>query len=101
DFYATVQALRETYGKGCVPYVIPLGEGSKLHGVLNIFDGETTEHAEHIDRLKEEMADAVAETDDALLAKYLETGTLAPEEFHRGLHDGITAARIMPVIAGS
>jgi elongation factor G len=101
NFEAVVQALRETYGKRCVPYVVPLGEPGAITGVINIFEGKDTEHADRLDQLKEELADAVAEADDALLAKYLETGKLSPEEFHRGLHDGITAARIMPIIAGS
>lgn len=101
SFDAVVASLREIYGKRCVPYVVPLGQPGDISGVLNIFDGAATEHAERLDQLKEEMADAVAETDDALLAKYLETGKLSPEEFHRGLHDGITEAKIMPIIAGS
>lgn len=102
DYYAVVAALRETYGKRCVPYVIPVGEGAGVSGVVNIFDGDAPAGmADQIARLKEEMVDAVAETSDELLAKYLDTGTLTPEEFHTGLHDGITAARIMPIVAGS
>lgn len=102
DFDAVVLALRETYGKQCVPLVVPLGPcGQGLPGVVNIFDGDTHTVADKIAAIKEEMADAVAETDDQLLEKYLSTGELTPDEFHHGLHDGITAARIMPIIAGS
>lgn len=102
DFHAVVDALRETYGKQCVPLVVPLGTcGSALPGVVNIFDGDTHAVMDKVASIKEEMADAVAETNDQLLEKYLATGELSPDEFHRGLHDGITAARIMPVIAGS
>lgn len=102
DFDAIVTALRETYGKQCVPLVVPLGPcGQGLPGVVNIFDGDTHEVADKIARIKEEMADAVAETNDALLDKYLASGVLTPDEFHHGLHDGITAAKIMPIIAGS
>jgi elongation factor G len=102
DFHAIVAALRETYGKRCVPYVIPVGASPNLSGVVNIFDGDApADMAGEIAALKEAMADAVAETDDALLAKYLDTGAISPEEFHKGLHDGITAARIMPIVAGS
>lgn len=102
DFEAVVAALRETYGKQCVPLVVPRGPaGAGLPGVVNIFDGDTHEVEDRVAEIKVEMTDAVAETDDALLEKYLSTGALTPEEFHRGLHDGITAARIMPIIAGS
>lgn len=101
DFFQVVAGLRESYGKQCVPLVIPVGSGGKLERVVNIFDGDTHDIADQIASLKEEMADAVAETDDALMEKYLETGELTPDEFHKGLHDGITAGKIMPIIAGS
>lgn len=101
DFFEIVQGLRESYGKQCVPLVIPVGSGPELSRVVNIFDGDTEGMADQIATLKEAMADAVAETDDALMEKYLETGELTPDEFHRGLHDGITAGKIMPIIAGS
>lgn len=102
DFNEVVNALRETYGKQCVPLVVPLGPcGPRLPGVVNIFDGDTHAVMDQVARIKEEMADAVAETDEALLEKYLSSGELTPDEFHRGLHDGITAAKIMPIIAGS
>lgn len=101
SFDQVVASLRETYGKQCVPLVIPVGEGAGLERVVNIFDGDTGDIADQIARMKEEMADAVAETDDALMEKYLATGVLSPDEFHRGLHDGITAGKIMPIIAGS
>lgn len=102
DFDAVVAALRETYGKQCVPLVVPLGPcGQALPGVVNIFDGDTHAVMDRVASIKEEMADAVAETDDALLEKYLAEGVLTPDEFHHGLHDGITEAKIMPIIAGS
>ena len=101
NFNEVVAALRDTYGKQCVPLVVPIGEGSGLERVVNIFEGDTESIADQIAQMKEEMTDAVAETDDALMEKYLETGELSPEEFHRGLHDGITAGKIMPIIAGS
>lgn len=101
SFNDTVQALRETYGKRCVPLVVPIGEAHDLQSVVNIFDEDTSSMAGEIARLKIEIADVVAETDDALLEKYLETGELSADEFHRGLHDGITAGKIVPIVAGS
>lgn len=101
NFDEVVAALRETYGKQCVPLVIPVGEGANIERVVNIFEGDTGDIADQIQAVKEAIVDAVAETDDALMEKYLETGVLSPEEFHKGLHDGITAGKIMPIIAGS
>lgn len=101
NFAQVVKAIRETYGKQCVPLVVPIGQGEGMTSSVNIFDGDISTIEDEVATMKEEMADAVAEADDALLEKYLETGEMSPDEFHRALHDGITAARIMPIIAGS
>ncbi|MFM1918664.1 MAG: translation elongation factor [Candidatus Hydrogenedentota bacterium] len=101
DFDDVVRQLREVYGKQCVPLVVPVGKGQALERVVNIFDGDTAGVEAEIARIREEMSDAVAEADEDLLAKYLETGELSPEEFHRGLHLGITLGKIIPVLAGS
>jgi elongation factor G len=101
SFRETVALLRETYGKYCVPLVVPIGDGPQISGVVNIFDEDTSGMAEEIAQLKRDIEDVVAEMDDAVLERYLETGELTPDEFHRGLHDGITAGKIMPIIAGS
>ena len=101
DYFEVVQSIREYYGKQCVPLVVPIGSGPNIQGVVNIFDGDTSQVDFDIETLKEEMQDIVAETNDELLEKYLETAELTAEEFHKGLHDGITAGKIMPIIAGS
>lgn len=101
DFDDVVRQLREVYGKQCVPLVVPVGAGQSLERVVNIFDGDTTGIESAIARIREEMSDAVAEVDESLLTAYLDTGELSPEDFHRGLHLGITQGKIMPIIAGS
>ncbi len=101
DFNEVVKALRENYGKQCVPLVIPVGQGQSMTETVNIFEGDTHAIADEIASVKEGITDAVAETDDALMEKYLDGQELTADEFHKGLHDGITAAKIMPIIAGS
>lgn len=101
DFDEVVNNLRETYGKNCVPYVIPVGKGAGLHAVVNIFDGENEEVAKKQAALKDEITDIVAESDDALLEKYLESGELSHDDFHHGLHEGIRKGRIVPIVGGS
>lgn len=101
DYDATVADIRATYGKKCVPLVIPVGRGSGLEACVNILDDDCSGLEERIAGIKEEVADAVAESDEGLLAKYLETGVLTPDEFHAGLHAGIRAGTIVPIIAGS
>lgn len=101
DFDEIVEQLRKTYGNQCVPLVIPIGKADQLSGAVNILTGDTSAVADEVAQLKSEMTDAVAESDDALLEKFLETGELSHEEFDEGLHNGIKSGKIVPIIAGS
>jgi elongation factor G len=45
--------------------------------------------------------EAVAESDDKLLERYLEAGTLSAEELKAGLKRGVLGGRVVPVLCGS
>ncbi|HRZ83304.1 MAG TPA: GTP-binding protein, partial [Candidatus Hydrogenedentes bacterium] len=100
DFLEVVKALQETYGKHCVPLVAPVGAGAGLKGVVNIVTGDASA-VDGADALKDALVEAVAETDEELTMKYLDTLELSPEEFVTGLQNGITSGKIVPIIAGS
>ena len=101
SFDEAVEDIQKNYGLHCVPLVIPVGSASQLSGVVNIFSGENAAIADQIETLRGNMKDVVAESDDALLEKYLEAGDLTPEEFNQGLQKGITSGKIVPILAGS
>ena len=100
DFMNVVKQLQDTYGKQCVPLVVPVGAGAALKGVINIVTGDTSAVPD-ADAIKESLVEAVAETDEELTLKYLETLELSPEEFTQGLQNGITSGKIVPIVAGS
>lgn len=101
DFAERVDELRKTYGNQCVPLVLPIGKSASLSGVVNILTGDTTQVASEVAELRTSIMDAVAESDDALLEKYLESGELSNEEFDEGLHNGIKSGKIVPILGGS
>ena len=101
SFDEAVEDIQKNYGLNCVPLVIPVGSASHFSGVVNILSGENAAIADQIATMKAKMKDVVAESDDALLEKYLETGDLTPEEFDQGLQKGITSGKIVPILAGS
>jgi elongation factor G len=101
DFDEVVDEIQKNYGMQCVPLALPVGKAGGLSGVVNILSGENAEMAEQIAGMKAALVDVVAESDDALLEQYLETGELTPEQFSQGLQQGITSGKIVPIIAGS
>jgi elongation factor G len=100
DYLQVVERLRASYGKQCVPLVVPVGAGSGISGVVNILD-ESQAASPELESLREQAMDVVAETDDSLTEKYLDGQKLTTDELRRGLHDGITRGDIIPVLAGA
>jgi elongation factor G len=52
-------------------------------------------------RYREQLVEAVAETDDELLTKYLDGTELTPEELTRGLRTGIASGAVVPVLVAA
>ena len=63
--------------------------------------GIDSETSNKIIKYKENIMELVAESDENLLNKYLEVGTLSNEEIYLGLRNGIISGDIIPVMCGS
>src|SRR3989449_9771533 len=50
---------------------------------------------------REKLVEAAAETDDELLSKYLESGSLEEPEMLKALRAGITTGKIIPVLCAA
>ena len=116
SFRRTLDQLRDAYGLGVAPLSLPLGEEHELRGVLSVIDagafsydesGRATEEpvpeeeASELEQVRTALLDSVAETNDELLERYLESGELSREEIVSSLHQGIDNATIFPVFVGS
>ncbi len=101
DYKSIVAKIQQAYGKACVPLDIPNATGSGFSELGSVLNGCSDSMKEKIAAIREAMMDAVAESDDELLEKYLDTGELSHEEFERGLRTGISNGTIVPIIAGS
>jgi elongation factor G len=112
DFFRTLESLGRRLKGRIVPVHIPVGEESGFRGFVDLItqratlyaDGKTTDAdvpADVADRVKEwreKLVEAAAETDDDLLAKYLEEGSLAEPEMIKALRAGISQGKIVPVL---
>jgi elongation factor G len=54
-----------------------------------------------VEEYRGQLIEAAAESDDSLLEKYLDAGTLNEEEIQRGLREGILAGKVAPVVCCS
>ncbi len=116
DFEATVEQLVASFGNQVAPVELPIGQEHEFAGIADLLhekadrypDGPIAEESDWPDDLhamadpaREKLIEAVAESDDALIEKYLEEGTLPEEDIVHGAKDGFARARLAPVIVGS
>lgn len=112
DFQKTLAGLREKAGLSPVVLYLPIGAEDKFRGVVDIVAGKAllfgengtlsetgipADLAAEAARLREVLMEHVAETDDALIEKFLEEGALSDEELMSGLKAAIRTAAIAPV----
>ncbi len=91
SFEKTLASIRNAFGVNCVPVTAPLTADT----MVNILKEENL--PEHLAELHNSLAETAAESDDALMAKFFEQGTLSPEEISIGLKDGIRSGAVHPI----
>jgi len=116
DFFGVVNALRSSLTPKPVPIQVPIGQEAEFKGVVDLLSmkayvtapdgkGQETEIpsdlAARVEEYKAQLMEAAAESDDSLLEKYLEEGSLSDEEVQRGLRAGIRAGSVAPVVCCS
>ena len=116
DFQATLDQLVSSFGNQVAPFELPIGAEHEFRGIADLLhekadlypSGPAAEESEWPDDLhtmadpaREKLIEAVAESDDALIEEYLESGTLPEEHIVSGAKDGFARARLAPVICGS
>jgi len=114
NFQKTVAGIREATGLNPVILYLPIGAEDAFKGVVDILankallftEGGKAEVAEipadladEAASLRESLMESVAETDDELIEKFLEEGTLTDEELQGGLVAAVKAAKVAPVCA--
>ncbi len=112
EFSAVVEQLQERFGQAVVPLNLPIGKEGEFRGVYGLLsntayvDGEQKQEIpagmeEEVDAAKVQLFEAIAESDDTLLEKYLADEEITTEEAFEGIKQGIARGLIIPVVAAS
>ena len=117
DFYAVLEQLREQFSKKCVAVQIPIGHEHELKGIVDLFhmraymspeggrEGDPVDIPEEIaaqaESYREQLVDAVVETDEALMERYLDEGEVSGEELAAALKNAVSNDDLFPVLCGS
>lgn len=111
NFDQVLASLRGAFGKRVAPLQVPVGAQDSFQGVVDLIEmkaytGDKAGEGPVPDGIdiaayREQLVEAIAETDDALINKYLEGEEISAEELRAGLSAGVASGAIVPVLAGS
>ncbi|HEX8367084.1 MAG TPA: elongation factor G [Pyrinomonadaceae bacterium] len=116
DFGHALDTATQSFARSIVPFTLPIGQEANFRGVVDVvhmkayeFDasGKSKEipipetGRDIVDKTRERLVELVAESDDALLEKYFENGTLDDEDVIPNLAKAIAASKLCPVFAVS
>jgi elongation factor G len=116
DFFRALEGLRSQLSEKCVAIHIPIGAEHELTGIVDLLhmcaymdpggeraSGPTEipgEVADLVQEYREKLLDAVVETDEGLMERYLDGQELSVEEVAHALKDAVTRGEVFPVACG-
>jgi elongation factor G len=118
NFYKVHDQMRDRLRANAIAIQLPIGSETEFQGIIDLVRQrayiyandqgtdiqETDIPAElqaQVDEYRVKLVEAVAETDDALMAKYFDGEELTEDEIATGLRKGTVAGTIVPVLCGS
>ncbi|MDH3588061.1 MAG: elongation factor G [Gammaproteobacteria bacterium] len=97
DLHAVLRAVRDTFGKECLPLNLPAGGGSKVADCFFEMSSEETDFAS-VAAAHTEMIDQVVEVDEKLMEIYLEQGEeLSLEQLHDPFEQALRSGHLIPI----
>lgn len=113
-FYRVFENLKSTFGPSVCPVVVPNIVDGQANTYVNLFDYKAYEYSakgeckqtalpdmgHRLEGLRNAINEAVAETDEELLDKFIMGEEFTPEEIITGVSQGVKDGSICPVFCG-
>lgn len=113
-FYRVFENLKATFGPSVCPVVVPYIVDGQANTYVNLFDYKAYEYGtdgsvtptalpdmgDRLEGLREAIKEAVAETSEELLDKFIMGEEFTPEEIILGVSQGVKDGTICPVFCG-
>ena len=118
DFYHVVDMIHQRLRANAVPIQLPIGKDMTFKGIIDLMTMEAdvyydelgkdmrveaipADMQEQAETYREQMVEAIASTDDALMEKYLEGEEITVDELKVALRKATIANEIVPVVCGT
>src|SRR6266852_4656832 len=113
DFDRVLAQLRDAYGIRVVPLHVPLGKQQGVAATIDLLHGTVlkgpkdkptdTDAAdkERVGSYQQQLVEAIVETNEELLTRYLDGKELSYDELRDALHAAVRDGQVVPVLASS
>ena len=116
DFGSALESAQKTFSRAIIPFTLPIGKEKDFRGVVDVVhmkayelgaDGKAKEidipsdGRALVEKTRERLIELVAESDDALMEKYFEQGTLEESDILPNINKAIAQSKLCPVFAVS
>lgn len=116
DFGVALESAQKTFSRAIIPFTLPIGKEKDFRGIVDVVhmkayelgaDGQAkeidipSEGRDIVDKTRERLVELVAESNDQLMEKYFEQGTLDEEDILPNINNAIAQSKLCPVFAVS
>ena len=118
DFFRGMEMIKERLGANPVALQLPMGVEEKFSGIIDLIKNKAIIYTDDMGtaskeadipeellevaaRYREKVIEAAAESDDELMAKYLEGEELTLDEIRKGIRAATLSVKVIPVLCGS
>jgi len=111
NFIKVLDDINARLSKKCIAIELPIGSQKNFKGVVDLIENKAyqkdkeedipADMANDVKLFREKMVEAVVESDDELLNKYLEGQEVTAQEVRRALHKATLSGKVVPVLVGS
>ena len=113
DFDGILRQLRDAYGIRVVPLHVPVGTHQGIEATIDLLHGQVMKgpkdpvsdmpasEKERVGDYQKQLVEAIVETNEDLMTRYLEGQELSYEELRDALHTAVREGQVIPVIATS
>ena len=115
NFRALMEQIESLFGKKVIPFSVPIGEGEDFVGVTDVIFQKGFEYknaapeevelnhdqVKATERMYEEIAEVVAESDEVLMDKYFSGEKFTRDELLRGVTAALLNGDAVPLLVGS
>ncbi|HOZ03471.1 MAG TPA: elongation factor G [Candidatus Woesebacteria bacterium] len=119
DFKAVIEDIKMKFGVKPAVMVVPMGAENSFEGVIQLLEQKAqfwenhaaatepeereipAEYLEEVKKMRAELVEAIAETDDVLMEKFLSEQEISVIELKQALRKAVIEYKLVPVYAGS